>query len=321
MEMIYLPIAVVQQFLFALLFFPTLRWPGGRRTLGLIALGVPIALSPLWIPLEKPPLRMLAAMNATAILAKLYDLHMTAIRSIRPGFPAFAAFLPNWFSVVWRRLAAEPSPTTRQNLVALFHALWKTALAIALLTWLSHRDWREMPFLLEHCAKALSLFLVVIPGSAIGTSLWRLAGGKARDFMDAPLLAATPAEFWRRYNRPAQQFLYEDIFKPAGGLKAPRRATIVTFIVSALVHEYLFSITLARVQGYQTVFFLLQGLAVAATVRLRPAISLFWPALAATWIFNLLASVFFLASISYIFPFYSRGLPSWLEGWQIAPCK
>jgi hypothetical protein len=319
--MIYLLIAVAQQFLFALFFFPTLRWPGGRRTFVLIALGVPIALSPLWIPLEKPPLRMLAAMNATAILAKLYDLHVTANRSIRPGFPAFAAFLPNWFSIVWRRLAAEPSPTTRQNLIALFHALWKTAVAIALLKWLSHQDWREVPFLLEHCAKALALFLVIIPSSAIGTSLWRLGGGKARDFMDAPLLAATPARFWRRYNRPAQQFFYENIFKPAGGLKAPLRATIVTFIVSALVHEYVFGIALERIQGYQTVFFLLQGLAVAATIRSRPVTWLYWPALAATWIFNLLASVFFLASISYIFPFYSRGLPSWLEGWHLLPAS
>ena len=168
---------------------------------------------------------------------------------------------------------------------------------------------------MEHCAKALALFLVIIPGSAICTSLWRIAGGKARGFMDAPLLAATPAQFWRRYNRPAQQFLYEDIFKPAGALKAPLRATIVTFIVSALVHEYLFSITLARIQGYQTVFFLLQGVAVAATIRFRPVTWLFWPAVAATWIFNLLASIFFLASISYVVPFYSRGLPSWLEGW------
>ena len=76
-----------------------------------------------------------------------------------------------------------------------------------------------------------------------------------------------------------------------------------------------FGITLERIQGYQSVFFLLQGLAVAATIRFRPVTWLFWPALAATWIFNLLAS------ISYVVPFYSRGLPSWLEGWQLLPAS
>lgn len=168
--------------------------------------------------------------------------------------------------------------------------------------------------MLEHCAKALAVFLVLIPGSALGTALWRLAGGRARDFMDAPLLAATPAQFWRRYNRPAQQFLYEDVFKALGGFRAPVRATLATFVVSGLVHEYVFGITLGRVQGYQTLFFLLQGLAVAASARLRPAGWKVWPWIGATLIFNLATSVLFFASVDAVIPFYSRDLPGWLGG-------
>jgi hypothetical protein len=48
----------------------------------------------------------------------------------------------------------------------------------------------------------------------------------------------------------------------------------VTFAVSAVVHEYVFGVSLGRVQGYQTLFFLLQGLGVAATVRLQRRV---WP--------------------------------------------
>ena len=305
-------IALASAFLAALLFFPALRLERGTRAAVLVGLAAPIALSPLWIPPHAPSVRLLAAMNAIALLVKLYDLHVAASR---PAFGAFVAFLPNWFSIVWKRLADEPRPAQHQNLVHLGHALWKTAVAVAFLAWLFRRDWRDAPFVLEHCIKMFAVFLALIAVSALGVTLWRLAGGRARDFMDAPLLAATPAQFWRRYNRPAQQFLYEDVFKGLGGFSAPVRATLATFVVSALVHEYVFGITLGRVQGYQTLFFLSQGLAVTATARLKPAGWKLWPWIAATLTFNLATSVLFFASINSVVPFYSRGLPGWLAGW------
>jgi len=89
MTLVYLLIAIAQAFLFALFFFPALRWSSWSRALLLIVLAVPVALSPLWIPLGKPFIRLLAAMNATAVLAKLYDLHVSAKHSVRPSFPAF----------------------------------------------------------------------------------------------------------------------------------------------------------------------------------------------------------------------------------------
>jgi hypothetical protein len=41
-----------------------------------------------------------------------------------------------------------------------------------------------------------------------------MGGGSARDYMDRPFLARTPAEFWRRYNRNVQQFFLHDVFNP-----------------------------------------------------------------------------------------------------------
>jgi hypothetical protein len=35
------------------------------------------------------------------------------------------------------------------------------------------------------------------------------------------------------------------------------------------MHEYIFGMAIGRVQGYQTAFFLLQGVAVAATARVK----------------------------------------------------
>lgn len=262
-------IAVTSAYAAALLSFGTLTLERRIRAAVLGALAVTITLSPLWVPLDARLLRFLAAVNAVMLLVKLYDLHVGAGKSTRPNFSSFLAFLPNPFSHVWRRLNDEPSPTVRQNFVRLGQALWKTTLAGIVAVWLFRKDWTDMPFFVEHCAKTLALFLTLIPVTALGTALWRLAGGLARDVMEAPLLAATPAEFWRRYNRPTQEFFYEDIFKQMGGLRSPTRATLATFAVSALLHEYLFDISLDRVQGYQMVFFMLQGLGVIATMQMR----------------------------------------------------
>jgi hypothetical protein len=111
------------------------------------------------------------------------------------------------------------------------------------------------------------------------------------------------------------QFFLKDVLVSAGGLRHPARATLVVFGLSALIHEYLFSIAIGRVQGYQTAFFLLQGFAVAATARVKARGRTAVPWVAATLGFNLVSSVLFFASVNGLVPFYSRELPAWLAGW------
>src|SRR4030095_7897164 len=272
-------IAVTSAFLAASACYPVLRWERRERAWALVALALPIALSPLWVPRDVPGVRLLATLNAVSLLVKLYDLHVAASCSLVPSFPCFAAFLANWFCLVWRRLDKEPQPSFQQILQRLAWAALQTGAAVIVLVWLVRRDWAGTPFAVEHCAKALSLFVALIPLSALGVSFWRLAGGRPRDFMAAPLFAPTPVEFWRRYNRPAQQFLKEDGFVRARSTQSPAPALFMTFALSALVHEYVFGVSMGRVQGYQTVFFLLQGLGVAATARVHPTGRAPW-----TWI-------------------------------------
>jgi D-alanyl-lipoteichoic acid acyltransferase DltB (MBOAT superfamily) len=188
--------------------------------------------------------------------------------------------------------------------------LIRAVAAIALFVWLFRCDWTSVPFLIEHAVKVFGFFLALIPFTQAYTALWRLCGGRALDPMNRPLLAATPAEFWRRYNRPAQQFLRDYVYRRVPG--SPLRAIVITFIVSAIVHEYVFDIAVSRVQGYQTIFFLLQGAVVAATMRFHPSGRWVWPSIAATFLFNVVSSVFFFASVQGAIPFYANGLPAWL---------
>jgi D-alanyl-lipoteichoic acid acyltransferase DltB (MBOAT superfamily) len=135
--------------------------------------------------------------------------------------------------------------------------------------------------------------------------------------MHRPYLARTPADFWRRYNRNFQQFFAEDLFKSLDHrLGGPARIVIV-FLFSAVLHEYVFGIATGRIQGYQTAFFLLQGVAVAGTARARPIgrLAILWAA--ATAVFMLLSSMVFFASMQGVVPFYARTFGSWSwHGWN-----
>jgi hypothetical protein len=138
-----------------------------------------------------------------------------------------------------------------------------------------------------------------------GAALCRLAGAAALDLMDRPWLAATSAEFWRWWNRPAQQFFYEDVFKPCGGWRAPVRGTLAAFAASAAVHEYVFGLA-TGVAGYQTAFFLLNGCAAAATLGARPTGLYRVAGVALTLAFILGTAVLFFRSVDAVLPCYDR---------------
>jgi hypothetical protein len=277
----------------------------------IIALGL-VAAAPLWVPQSEPVYRLAATLVAITILLKLYDLH---VGGERPPLREFLPYLFNVFLLVYRRRHGVTSPSRTADARELGLAAAKTAVALPFCVWAFSASWEGVPFLLEHISKAATVILVIEPGCEVFAALWRLSGCPARDFMRAPILASTPADFWRRYNRPVQQFFHEHVFLPLGGLRSPARATFMVFVVSALVHEYVFGIIIGRVQGYQAAFFLIQGLAVILTLRARPTGGMKWITRAATLAFNLVVSVLFFASLHEILPFYSRSLPWPFAGW------
>jgi hypothetical protein len=271
----------------------------------LVPLGTSILSTPLLIASDRPFLRLLVSILAVSLSVKLYDVHVGADRGERPDLRSFLLFLPNLAGLVLRKLDSEPRPGRSVELARLATAGSRTLLGAVLLIAAFRVDWAGVPFAVEHCAKVLAVFLTLVPASAVAVAVWRLLGGKARDWMRNPFAARTPADFWRRYNRPAQQFLQEDIFLPLGGLRRPIRATLATFAISAFVHEYVFDIAVGRIQGYQTAFFLVQGLAVAATVRVKPKGWRAVPWTVGTYGFNLTSSVLFFVSANEAVPFYS----------------
>lgn len=286
-------------------------WPVRRlRPAWRIAVLVPvaglIASLTFWYPREPVGLKAFVTLFCMVPFVKLLDLHVGADdwRTRTPG--AWLRFVVNPWVLVYRRHIEEPPRPRREAVPILARGITEIVAGAALLVLAFHLDLGRWSFWLEHTVKLLCAYLLVFDGGYVTiTATLRLIGCNVLDQSREPILAVSPADFWRRYNRDAGRFLYEDIFLPVGGAHAPRRAILVAFAANGLLHEYLAWAIIGRVLGYQIAFFLVQGAAVALTFRLRPRGPGALAGWAATMVFMDVSAVLFLATVQEIIPWYS----------------
>ena len=277
----------------------------GVRRVGWVMCSCVIVLSPFWIPLDAPharALRFVIGVVAVTLLFKVYDAYRAPEMARGLGVGRWVAYLPNWFWFVVKRVPrAQPARRDWQRL-AIGAPLMVAAVALCIL--LLKLDWSGVPFALEHVAKVLAFAAAMLSIGQTFAALYRRLAGPAMDPFDNPFLARTPAEFWRRWNRPFRNFFDEYVFRPAGGARRPVVATLSVFAVSGILHEYVFAVAIGRVEGRQMLFFMVQGCAAAATLRLRPrgrTAGLWW---AGTVAFNLATALLFCRSVNGVIGFY-----------------
>lgn len=288
----------------ALAAHPLLGLPRRRRSLAVVLLVLVMLPMPRLLAAEPPLWRAALAMLVLLSAGKVFDIHQQP--GPRPAFAAYARFVLNPFTAVLRKLGDEPRPTPRQSLGRLGRGLILAALAGAALVGVSSMGPSSSLQVLDHAPKVVTFFVALEGLLMASVSAVRLCGVPAREVFDQPYLAATPADFWRRYNRVVGQLLYEDVFRRVGGRHAPVRATVVTFVVSAIAHEYMFAVALGRIEGHQLLFFLVQGAAVAATLGLRPRGPWVVVGIGLTLLFNLTTSMWFFSSIDRLYPWFAR---------------
>jgi hypothetical protein len=222
----------------------------------------------------------------------------------------WVAYLPGPCVLVHRGREMLPvAPPTRSPAKLLARAIVQIAIGLALLAWAIRAHPGRASFWLDHAVILLAAYLFGFDGMfLLLEGVMRAGGSRIIDQTRDPILAATPADFWRRYNREAGRFFCEDVFKPIGGLRYPRRAIVVTFLVNGALHEYLAWNLVGSIQGYQFLFFALHGGATALTFPLRPRGALARVVgTASTMLFLLVTSVLFFASVRQLLPWYSRG--------------
>ncbi len=313
---IVLPLIAAIAILFGGIWTTRISW---RRPV-LILSATLILLLPILLRPEMPFLRFLEACSALLVVFKMHDLHCSARYGSPPSWLDFFLFLLHPFTLVQRKLSEEPRPSTGQNISCLVRGMILSAVGFFAFRESMRSDLGVISFVVEYVAKTTSFYVLVYGIHEVVLALWRLPGWRGRAILTNIFTAPTPAEFWRRYNRWVGQAFYENVFKPMGGWKSPARATLVVFVITAVMHEYVFTVATGRLQGYQLSFFMLQGVAVLLTQRWKPKGWMAVLGVIGTLIFNLSSGTLFFASWCQILPWYSEAAPAWLSGksWGLA---
>ena len=171
-------------------------------------------------------------------------------------------------------------------------------------------DFSGGSFWVEHAVKTLAVYLLFFDGQFVAaTGLMRILTGRSLEFSKNPILAHSPANFWRRYNRDAGRFLYMDVLVPLVGKRALLRGTAIVFIANGALHEYISWVMSGRLLGYLIVFFGVQGAATMLTLAWRPRGSSRVLGVVGTLAFNLLTSALFFASVNLFVDWYDTDNP------------
>ncbi|MCI0366527.1 MAG: membrane bound O-acyl transferase family-domain-containing protein [Phycisphaerales bacterium] len=218
------------------------------------------------------------------------------------------AFWLNPYVLCHRRHIMEPPHDRATSFKLLARGLLEIAAGSVVLSWAFQQELGRYSFWLDHGVKLFAMYLIVFDGMFVAlTGALRLLGCNIMDQSHHPIAAVTPADFWRRYNREAGRFLYEDLFKPAGGLRAPVAGILLVFLINGLLHEYLATVMIGSITGCQMMFFGLNGLAVAATFRFQPRGLVAILSGILTLAFLFFTSVLFFTAADQFLPWYSHG--------------
>lgn len=92
---------------------------------------------------------------------------------------------------------------------------------------------------------------------------WQVNGRNAKPLMRAPLLADSLADFWgNRWNTAFNVLAHDLVFRPLVRRIGMAGATMVTFLLSGIIHDLVISLPARGGYGLPTAYFVMQGLAV-----------------------------------------------------------
>jgi hypothetical protein len=298
-----LPIALAV----TLLWWPMRRWARAPRWIGTLALSAALASLP-WLAdrAHFVAFSIFALFAAAWLPAKVADSAMVPAIWIDRPFRQWLHFLVLPIVVCFRGHLRDPHRPLSESAWLALRGLLEMIAGAALFWWAFQHDWSAAPRLVEHAVKIVALYLLVLDGFfALTTGLLRLSGFTIHALTDHPVLALTPADFWRRYNRDAGRFLYENVFRRIP-IRSFAARTLIVFVANGFVHEYLALLALGRVTGHQVAFFTLNGIAVAVSARWKPSGAAALASRAATLLFFVFSSLLFFETIDAAFPWYQR---------------
>jgi|GEM_PF-1675741 len=237
---------------------------------GMAALASAIIMLPVYFP-GKDTGTKAAVLLCCVFPLKLWDAWLDRDSWRRAHLLDWLTFLANPVALVHRCHIALSKPILVQNLSGLARGLAEVTLGVILFRYLARHAPAHFPFWIDHGLRLLASYLCIWDGGCVlFTAVWRLLGFRCVEFSFHPILARTPAEFWRRYNHWIGQFLYEDLFRVVRCRRNPAVGVFTCFLAMGVLHEFLAWDLTGRVTWHLPAFFLLHAIATAATFRLRP---------------------------------------------------
>ena len=314
---IELLMAIAVGYAAALLFFFARKLEFWPRTAVFILLGAVVLGSAFATGQGAEPVRCVVALLLVIFLLHMWDLHLDPHRASRLRLKGYMVFLPDYaWSVARVTDGHGVNLSLRQRGVDAVRYVAGLCLVSMLVVGAFRVDWHRYPFGLEHSVKSTCLGAWTIWAFQANTVLWRLAGAPAAFFTGKNVLwAYSPAEFWRRWNRPMHRWFLENVYRPAGGRRHPYLAGLAPFVISGVLHEYLYAGTFRFVTGYVFAFFLLHGIAAMLTRRFKPTGWLAVPAILLTFAFNTFSTALLLIPINERIPVYANDVPEWMHLW------
>jgi len=290
------------------------------RAVTILSVGL-IFSAPLLIPADLVPSRAMASLVSVTLAFKLIDYrrHCRSNEGSDVGMKRFLRYLIPYpivlvFGPHEKRSVEESAFGRDAGMFLLGLTLFATLFCgLHLLTFV---PLLQQSFLLDHCLKVL-LFVAVVESMSLAiTSFERLGGFETTPITRGILLSRSVAEFWLRYNTRVHDWLYQNVFQPGGGRRAPVRAVLLTFFVSGLFHEWMFGISTSRFDGYQFAFFMLQAPACLLSPKLQrlargPSVVGKAIAHAATILWFTATSILFFHGVDRVFDF-TYASESWL---------
>jgi hypothetical protein len=112
----------------------------------------------------------------------------------------------------------------------------------------------------------LGLILLLHFGSfQLVAYFWQSVGVAATPIMRSPLLSHSVSEFWgKRWNLGFRQLSHDLIFRPLHRALGVEGAGFLVFVISGLLHDLVISVPARGGYGLPTLYFVIQGAAVAA---------------------------------------------------------
>lgn len=180
--------------------------------------------------------------------------------STRAGLGRKIGFLFGWIGMDAAAFLGKDNPPETPRAAQWIFAAIKTLIG-ALLIWVGARAALSVNPILAGWTGLLGCVLLLHFGLFHLLALaWRAAGVHATPLMRTPLLSCSLGEFWgSRWNTAFNDLTARFLFRPLRRAAGVRSATMLAFLVSGLLHDFVISVPARGGYGLPTLYFLLQG--------------------------------------------------------------